>query len=81
MPWEATLFAFELPYAQHDVSDALMPCHRVDLLDQCRLEKHQLLQPERIIHYEVEFSKSDLIGLAVLCDLIAGDLRPALLKL
>ena len=69
-------FQGNLADAKDDFSDQRLPCHRIDVLQQDRFEKGELLKPHGIVYEDRELLESNLIGSRVGGDRLADDVGP-----
>jgi len=63
---------------QYDIGDERLARGLVDLFEQRRLEKGELLKPDGIFNQQMEPLESDSVRACMLRDRLSGDFRPAL---
>ena len=66
----------DLPYAQRNIGNQFPACDAGELLNQCRLEERELVQPDAVVDQEIEFLVANLVGPGIRRDGFPNDRDP-----
>ena len=66
----------KFPYPQHNIGDEFYTGHRIEFVNECRLEERELVHPDTVVDQEIELLIANVVGPGIRCDGLPDDGDP-----